>query len=333
MRPRKSQRANGVRSDVRSVAQPLAPRAAIHAPGAVRHALLASAVTAALIGCADADSGANPGTGTTSAVAAGAAMPVTRNTPAPAPTATVGAGDTTARDPFAGVDPNQSDVLRNIARLDPSGSARTGPRSAAAPSAMAAPAAASPGNNTPEVVQAAPSPVAATTAESAGFSAAPAPSTSIASPATASAVEPAAPSQAPAPSTGTASPEPAAESAPSASAANASAAAAAPAPIEPPPAALAAAPAAAATAAAQRRAISRPLPPFPRDALREGITEGRVAATLSVAADGRVTDVNVLSAAPNRRFARAAQQALREWRYEPAAAASTVQVELEFRVE
>jgi protein TonB len=88
---------------------------------------------------------------------------------------------------------------------------------------------------------------------------------------------------------------------------------------------------AARAAVTTRRAIAQPSPSFPREALREGVNEGRVIANLAVAADGRVTDVTVVSTTPSRAFGRAAQQALRDWRYEAAAAPSSVQVELVFR--
>lgn len=103
-----------------------------------------------------------------------------------------------------------------------------------------------------------------------------------------------------------------------------------------PPVALAPAAATGASAPpvnAQRRALAQPQPAFPREALREGVNEGRVVAQLSVAADGRVTDVALLSSTPSRSFGRAAQQALRDWRYEPAAAASSIRVELQFRAD
>jgi TonB family protein len=90
---------------------------------------------------------------------------------------------------------------------------------------------------------------------------------------------------------------------------------------------------AAATAVTTRRAIAQPSPNFPSEALREGINEGRVVANLAVAADGRVTEVTVISATPSRAFGRVAQQSLRDWRYEAAAAPSSVQVELVFRNE
>jgi outer membrane biosynthesis protein TonB len=41
----------------------------------------------------------------------------------------------------------------------------------------------------------------------------------------------------------------------------------------------------------------------------------------------------VISTTPSRAFGRVAQQALRDWRYEAAAAPSSVQVELVFRSE
>jgi TonB family protein len=104
-----------------------------------------------------------------------------------------------------------------------------------------------------------------------------------------------------------------------------------PAPVAAPPPLVVAT--AAAPTPARRRALEQPRPEFPREAVIEGVTEGRVLATLQVAADGRVTDVTIVSATPSRVFVRSAQRALRSWRYEAAPQASTVQVELVFRTE
>jgi protein TonB len=232
-----------------------------------------------------------------------------------------------AQDPFAGVDPSQSDVLRNIARLDPNAATKGAARPAAGTPTKSAtlpgPTAASSG------AEAVPSaPAASETAAPAEASVA------VAARAAADTLTRQAPSTNP---TEAAAPAPLAEP-PRASSATPLEAPPAPPPpatatTTPAPLKLAPAPTLTVAAASPRRVLAQPRPAFPRDALRDGFAEGRVVADLSVAADGRVTDVVIRSSSPSRSFARAAQQALRDWRYEPAAVASTVQVELVFRAE
>ncbi len=81
------------------------------------------------------------------------------------------------------------------------------------------------------------------------------------------------------------------------------------------------------------RPISRPQPQFPRQALQQGITRGRVVARIAVATDGRVSAVTIVSADPPQLFDRAAQSALGQWRFEPIPRPTSAQVELAFRAE
>ena len=61
--------------------------------------------------------------------------------------------------------------------------------------------------------------------------------------------------------------------------------------------------------------ISRPQPPYPRDALRSRV-EGQVEIEYTVGADGRVTNVTVLRSSPRGVFDRTVINTVREWRYE-----------------
>lgn len=91
---------------------------------------------------------------------------------------------------------------------------------------------------------------------------------------------------------------------------------AAPAPAPP---AAAPAPAPASTAL---RAISTPAPSYPPDALREG-RSGEVVVEFTVNADGSVSNPRVVRASPPRMFDRAALNAVRRWRFQPVASATT----------
>jgi len=81
------------------------------------------------------------------------------------------------------------------------------------------------------------------------------------------------------------------------------------------------------------RPISRPQPQFPRQALNEGVTRGSVVARVTVATDGRVSAVTIVSSNPPKLFDRAVQNTLAEWRFEPIPRPTTAQVELAFRSE
>jgi periplasmic protein TonB len=68
------------------------------------------------------------------------------------------------------------------------------------------------------------------------------------------------------------------------------------------------------------RQESRPLPGYPVSALRDNVHFGRVLLGYDVAADGTVTNVQVLSAYPVRVFTRSATRAVETWRLAPGTA-------------
>lgn len=71
-----------------------------------------------------------------------------------------------------------------------------------------------------------------------------------------------------------------------------------------------------------RNVVSREQPAFPSDALDDGIDSGSVKVRLSVAADGSVSNVDILDADPKGYFEKAVKRALSRWKYEPGAAES-----------
>jgi TonB family protein len=77
---------------------------------------------------------------------------------------------------------------------------------------------------------------------------------------------------------------------------------------------------------------SRPLPSYPVSALREGEHFGRVLLGYDIAADGTVTNVQVLSAYPVQVFTRAAKSAVEKWRLTPGHA-GTRNVEFTFKAD
>jgi TonB family protein len=79
------------------------------------------------------------------------------------------------------------------------------------------------------------------------------------------------------------------------------------------------------------RAIERPQPAFPREALRSGTAEGRVLARLFVRADGSVERVDIVQAAPRRIFDREVRETVLRWRFEPPGQPRQAEVEFEFR--
>lgn len=80
--------------------------------------------------------------------------------------------------------------------------------------------------------------------------------------------------------------------------------------------------------AADDRAVKAKVPPvYPEIAKRMKIA-GLVRVEATVDAEGKVTDVKVLSG--NSMLAPAAEDAIRKWRFEPASASSTVEVALNF---
>ncbi len=82
-------------------------------------------------------------------------------------------------------------------------------------------------------------------------------------------------------------------------------------------------------------AISQPAPNYPRDALRRGLG-GTVRVQATVAPDGSVERMEVASSSGNRELDRAAMEAVRRWRFNPAMrngqpVSATVVIPLDFR--
>ncbi len=84
--------------------------------------------------------------------------------------------------------------------------------------------------------------------------------------------------------------------------------------------------------------VSEQSPPrYPRRALREGI-EGTVRLTVSIDAMGNVVDVQIAQGSGSAELDRAAQDAVREWRYQPAIhdgqpVASTLEIPVDFKLD
>jgi protein TonB len=65
------------------------------------------------------------------------------------------------------------------------------------------------------------------------------------------------------------------------------------------------------------KVVKKVPPDFPREASQKGISTGVVKAKLTIEADGKVSDVEIVEAEPKRVFDRAVKQALMEWKFEP----------------
>ncbi|MFY2762471.1 energy transducer TonB, partial [Arenimonas sp. MALMAid1274] len=105
----------------------------------------------------------------------------------------------------------------------------------------------------------------------------------------------------------------------------------------PPPAAAPAptpAPAAATPAPAARASspvgVRTPQPPYPREAIRAGIT-GEVTVEISIAANGSVTNVRVVRAQPRGEFERGVISTVRGWQFEPMDGPATLTRTFTFR--
>jgi protein TonB len=100
----------------------------------------------------------------------------------------------------------------------------------------------------------------------------------------------------------------------------------------PPESAPAAAPVANAVAA-PLRAISKPEPQFPATALKEGVREGRVLATLTVNGDGSIGKVDIVESQPRNVFDKEVRKVLAAWRYEAPGQPRHATVEFVFKRE
>jgi protein TonB len=78
------------------------------------------------------------------------------------------------------------------------------------------------------------------------------------------------------------------------------------------------------------RAVRRTVPVFPNEAIKAGIKTGRVLARITIDADGRVSDSQIVNARPPGYFEKESQRALSAWRYEAPGRATTTEVELLF---
>jgi TonB family protein len=81
------------------------------------------------------------------------------------------------------------------------------------------------------------------------------------------------------------------------------------------------------------RAISRPQPAFPLEAVREGVRSGRVLAQIAVNADGSVGGIEIVEATPRRVFDKEVRRALSGWRYEAPGQPRKALVEFVFKLE
>ena len=79
------------------------------------------------------------------------------------------------------------------------------------------------------------------------------------------------------------------------------------------------------------RPISAPQPPYPREAARSR-TSGTVTVQITVGADGRVTNVEVLRARPRGLFERTVTQTVSTWRFEATGESTTQQRTFDFRM-
>ena len=70
-------------------------------------------------------------------------------------------------------------------------------------------------------------------------------------------------------------------------------------------------------AQATPKVIKKVPPEFPTEATKKGISTGSVKAKLTIEADGKVSDVEIVEAEPKRVFDRAVKSALMEWKFEP----------------
>lgn len=78
--------------------------------------------------------------------------------------------------------------------------------------------------------------------------------------------------------------------------------------------------------------VLKKIPPeFPAEAVRKNISSGEVKAKLTIAADGKVTNVEIVDANPKRVFDKATVAALMEWRFDTGGKEEIYEIKLVFR--
>ena len=85
-------------------------------------------------------------------------------------------------------------------------------------------------------------------------------------------------------------------------------------------------------AQATPKVVKKVPPEFPNEATKRGISAGSVKAKVSIEADGKVSNVEILEAEPKKVFDRAVIAALMEWKFEPGEK-TTHEVKLVFKNE
>ncbi len=77
--------------------------------------------------------------------------------------------------------------------------------------------------------------------------------------------------------------------------------------------------------------LKREQPDFPREAARAGVDTGTVRAKITIAANGDVSSVTIVSSNPPRIFDRAVRSSLERWKFNPGADGRTYETEIGFR--
>ena len=80
------------------------------------------------------------------------------------------------------------------------------------------------------------------------------------------------------------------------------------------------------------KASYRVNPTYPRQAIQQGISTGRVVAHVVVAPTGAVTEVRIISASPPRIFDREVTRALSQWKFNPEPVGFIGEYEIEFKL-